>query len=221
MPEFLDGWRSLAVSPDMIYTGFLGNGRQAELLAELIAEHPHSLTVVDPVMGDNGSLYGCYNDSFVGDMRKLARTAHVLLPNKTEFCLLAGKPAKDEFSLNHDEILPLALQIDAPRLKNIVITSVASNREANGMCNVLVDVEAKTITELPCRNSGVSYSGSGDLFASIICGLLANGAGLPEAVEKAAGFVSDAVDDMPDGADTRFGIRYEHLLAKFAFMEVK
>lgn len=213
MPAYMSAWGSLKLAPDMIYTGFLGNGRQAHLLSGFIGEHDGALVVVDPVMGDNESIYGCFDDAFVKDMCELASHANILLPNATEFNLLCGRMPAQAFPRTYDEILELALKIEAPRLKHIVITSGISG---SGSCNILVDIQSKSVRGIPCAHSGVSYSGAGDLFASVLCSLVAYGRDISEAVKLAADFVSAAVDNTPNDADTRYGVNYEPLLAKFA-----
>lgn len=215
LPAFIEAWDSLDLKPDMIYTGFLGNGRQAKMLVELTRRYSGALVVVDPVMGDNGRIYSCYDDKFAEDMRELANHADILLPNTTEFNLLCGRSPAHSFPESDSGLLSLSLQLarGSPKLKYIVITGVNS---PDGMCNVLLDVEKSGILRIPCRHSGASYSGSGDLFASILCSLIQNGRDIADAIKISADFVSSAVDTMPKDADTRYGICYEPLLANFA-----
>lgn len=213
MPAYMSAWKGLGLKPRMVYTGFLGNGRQAHLLAELIEEYEDALIVVDPVMGDNASVYGCFGEDFIKDMRELAGRANILLPNLTEFNLLCERPLAQALPQDGGEILELARKIKATRLEYIVITSGIGN---NGSCNVLVDMKAGRVNAIPCENSGVSYSGAGDLFASVLCALVANGRDIAAAVRLAADFISAAVKNTPKDSDTRYGINYEPLLAEFA-----
>ena len=211
MPDYINGWKRLNFTPDMIYTGFLGCGRQPEILSGFIKEHSGALVVVDPVMGDNGALYECFGAQYVQSMRKLVKTAHILVPNLTEFNLLCGFPLWEKPVENHSGLLSLAMEIDAPRLRYIVVTSAVSGGKH---CNLLIDVKNKAVAEIPCRNSGVSYNGTGDLFASVLCGEIANGADIKTAVLRAGDFVADCIEAMPPDADARLGIGYERNLVK-------
>lgn len=206
MPAYLKGWHSLGISPDMIYTGFLGNGKQAELLKGLIAEHPKATVVIDPVMGDCGKLYPCYGADFVADMRSLAASAHILLPNATEFNLLAGLPPERELPDSCDVLLDIISGLKAQRLEYIVITGARPGQ------NLLIDIAEKKVTVLDYRDNGIFYSGTGDLFASALCGLLLCKIPIADAVKLAAGFVSDAAYSTLADADTRMGAVYEPLL---------
>lgn len=206
MPAYLEGWRALEISADMIYTGFLGNGKQVDLLRGLISEHPGAAVVVDPVMGDRGELYSCYGEDFVADMRRLVSMAHILLPNATEFNLLAGLPPARRLPDSDAELLRLARGLNAPDLKYVVVTSAWPAR------NLLIDVHMEKTAVLNFRDSGVVYSGTGDLFASVLCGFMLNKIPVADGARLAAKFVSDAAHFTPAGADTRMGAAFEPLL---------
>ena len=213
LTDYINGLKRLNLSPDMIYTGFLGSNSQPEILAGFIKEHGGALVVVDPVMGDNGALYDCFDAEYVKNMRKLVKTAHILLPNLTEFNLLCGFPLWEKPVENHSGLLSLAAEIDAPLLQYIVVTSAVSGGKP---CNLLIDVKNKDVTEIPCRNNGGAYNGAGDLFASVLCGKLLNGADIKDADMTAGNFVADSIEAMPPGLDTRLGIDYEKHLIKLA-----
>lgn len=210
MPEYLNGWRAMGISPDMIYTGFLGNAKQAELLLGFIAEHPGASVVVDPVMGDRGELYPCFDESFAAGMRSLAASAHILLPNITEFNLLARLPPSRPLPESETEILELAREFGGPNLEYVVVTS------ARRGCNLLLDMAAEKVTAMDFRDNGTAYSGTGDLFASALCGLLLDEIPVADAAKLAAGFVADAAHATPPDTDTRMGAEFEPLLRQFA-----
>ena len=43
-----------------------------------------TIVVVDPVLGDNGALYGCFTEEYVQAMRALCESAQLITPNRTE-----------------------------------------------------------------------------------------------------------------------------------------
>jgi pyridoxine kinase len=210
IPEYLEGWRGLGMAPALIYTGFLGSGAQPALMEALAAAYPEAKCVVDPVMGDGGALYPCFDETFAAAMARLAKSAHILLPNVTEFNILAGR---DPASALPEDVLAAAKAIGSEKLEAIIVTSAGT---AADMHNLLIDLQNGAVTKVPGRNTLVHFSGAGDLFASALCGLILNGLGLAEAVRLSADFVADSVALSPNGHDPRLGAPYEKILARFA-----
>ena len=61
--------------------------------------------------------------------------------------------------------------------------------------------------------TGGSYSGTGDILASVVCGNVVNGKGLTEAVEIAVKFINRAIEDTyKDKTDRNDGINFEKYL---------
>ncbi len=218
MREYISGWEGMDLSPAMIYTGFLGNAGQVGPLKELIWQYPDALCVVDPVMGDDGKLYPCFDESFAKAMRELAKSAHILLPNMTEFNLITGADPEAPLPDELDSLVSRAAHAGSERLEYVVVTSAKKNlkRDERALCNLVIDLKSATVTELECRGDHVHYSGTGDLFASCVCALLLNGYGMVESARRAAEFVSGAVELVPQDHDPRLGIPYERVLSDFA-----
>ena len=80
MREFIAHWKRLNVKFDCIYTGFFSSIEQMEISAQFIRDFGGDgcLIIVDPVLGDDGALYGCFSDDFVAHMRALCRLAEVV-----------------------------------------------------------------------------------------------------------------------------------------------
>jgi pyridoxine kinase len=218
LPEYLEGWRGMNLAPDLIYTGFLGSEAQPALMEALIAAYPEARCVIDPVMGDGGALYPCFSENFAKAMKKLAKSAHILLPNATEFNILAGRAPDSALPESDEGLLAAAKGIGSEKLEAIVVTSAGA---APDMQNLLIDTRNDAVTKIPGRNTLVHFSGAGDLFASALCGLILNGLELAEAVRLSADFVADSVELAPQGHDPRFGAPYEKILASFALNSMK
>ncbi|MDY5742160.1 MAG: phosphomethylpyrimidine kinase, partial [Lachnospiraceae bacterium] len=62
LSAYLDGWRAADLSFDGIAAGFLGSGRQVDILSGFIREFrkPDTAVIIDPVMGDHGHLYSTH-----------------------------------------------------------------------------------------------------------------------------------------------------------------
>ena len=93
MKRIIANWKSQGFRFNAFYTGYLGSPEQVQIVEDLIRDfrRPTDLTVVDPVLGDNGKLYKGMNEEMVNQMRGLIRLADVITPNMTEMFLLLGE----------------------------------------------------------------------------------------------------------------------------------
>ena len=82
MELIMDEWKKTGFTPDGVYTGFLGDARQVDLILKFVdmfcTEGTHIL--VDPVMGDRGETYKTYSETLCEKMRTLVREATVITP---------------------------------------------------------------------------------------------------------------------------------------------
>lgn len=203
---YLEGWSGIGLQPDLIFTGFLGGVKQPPLIRAYIERHPGAVTVIDPVMGDFGALYPCYPAAYIDCMRELAKTAHILTPNPTEFALLTSASPVDPLPRSEEALLEMAASLEADRLRQVVITG---NCGAGGMENTILHLVESRVEHIPCVHTGVSYSGSGDLFASILCGGVAAGLDFSKTVKMAGDFLSAVAHATDPDADPRLGMAYE------------
>lgn len=89
---YLDAWKKIGNSVDAVYSGFLGSAQQVGIIERLYRDYPRALRLVDPVMGDNGSMYPTYTQEMCEAVKRLVPGADVLMPNLTEASLLTGIP---------------------------------------------------------------------------------------------------------------------------------
>ena len=94
---------------------------------------PDNLTVVDPVMGDNGSLYSTMNPAIVGEMRRLIGKADIITPNFTEAALLLNEPYREPVSYTHLDVYKRqvrhsAAAPDSSRLMNLLMVTATDCR---------------------------------------------------------------------------------------------
>ena len=92
IPAILRHWKSLGIQFDFIYSGYLGNIAQIEMVENIKNQFlaDGGIFVVDPVMGDSGKLYAGFTDEYVERMKALCKQADYILPNVTEACYLAN-----------------------------------------------------------------------------------------------------------------------------------
>ena len=180
MGEFADHWKRLGLKFDCIYTGFFGSAEQLELAERFIDDFADdgTLVVVDPVLGDNGSLYGCFTQDFVTKMRRLAARADIITPNRTEAALLTGLPADT----------PAEDLLAALGNKSVVITGVRAGDEIGYLARL-----GGERVRIMNPYADISLHGTGDVFASALCGALLAGHGEGAALETAAQFCDECI----------------------------
>lgn len=118
MKAFAAHWKKLDVKFDGICTGFFASAEQIRFAESFLRDFggEDTLIVVDPVLGDNGALYGCFSEEYVQAMRTLCKAARLITPNHTEAALLAGCSMDTDVN----ELL------EKLPVENVIITGVAA-----------------------------------------------------------------------------------------------
>lgn len=192
LPGYLDAWKQENVELDAVYSGFLGSADQVEIIQRLYAEYPNVLRLVDPVMGDGGEMYPTYTQELCDAMGALADGADVLMPNLTEASILTGieYPGQDIDDATVTSIIDKLLSLGA---KSVVLKGI--DRNDGKLRNYVATAEdgADGKIELPHEKLPFMIHGTGDAFASALCGALLAGRGLAESARIAGKFVRDAM----------------------------
>lgn len=209
LPAIMAHWRAMHLRFDAVYTGYLASAEQVGLVGALLDgmdERP-ALTLIDPVMGDNGALYAGFSDSFPQAMRALCGRADVLTPNVTEACLLTGtaySPVQDAAQTRRLLERLLELGCRAAVLTGLRVDGdmavAALQRDGTGTL-----VRTSYIPEV--------FHGTGDLFASTCAGALVQGAPLERAVRLAADYVALTLRRTVQAPDRRwYGVNFQETL---------
>lgn len=209
LPAIMAHWRAMHLRFDAVYTGYLASAEQVGLVGALLDgmdERP-ALTLIDPVMGDNGALYAGFSDSFPQTMRALCGRADVLTPNVTEACLLtetAYSPVQDAAQTRRLLERLLELGCRAAVLTGLRVDGdmavAALQRDGTGTL-----VRTSYIPEV--------FHGTGDLFASTCAGALVQGAPLERAVRLAADYVALTLRRTVQAPDRRwYGVNFQETL---------
>ena len=184
---YLDAWRQENVDLDGVYSGFLGSADQVAIIKRLYAEYPHALRLVDPVMGDT------YTPELCRAMGTLVDGADALMPNLTEASILTGRdyPGQDIDDAQVDEILGALLAAGA---KNVVLKGIdrGDGMIRNYVASASTGVAGKQ--ELAHAKLPFMTHGTGDAFASALCGAVMAGRPLAEAANIAGEFVRHAME---------------------------
>jgi pyridoxine kinase len=209
-------WQSLGLTFDAVYTGYLASFRQIGLVSEIIdrLKGPDTLLVVDPVMGDNGSLYTAFSASYPAEMRKLCQKADLIVPNITEACLLLDVPFRPG-PYERPFIYQLLHGLAGLGPRRVVLTGVTfDGRELGAAC---LDTTGDKIDFAGAPLIEGFYPGTGDIFASTLLAALLAGRGLSDACRIAVDFTTGSIlRTKSAGTDVRYGVNFEAGLGALA-----
>ncbi|BBA50646.1 pyridoxamine kinase [uncultured Fusobacterium sp.] len=196
MEQHIAHWKKLGLEFDCIYSGFLGSPRQIKIVADFVDffGHKNNLTVIDPVLGDNGRLYGTMGKEMVEEMKKLIGKADIITPNFTEVTFLLDKEYKKEIS--EAEIKEWLIELAAIGPKIVIATSVPDedSHSTDRKTNVVAyDRENNVFWKVSCKYIPASYPGTGDAYTSVVIGSLLQGDSLPIAIERGVQFITQCI----------------------------
>lgn len=213
MKKIIAHWKELHLTFDGIYSGFLGSPAQIGLVSEFIADFKRTGTLicVDPVMGDHGRMYSLYTDELIAGMRKLIGCAHVITPNLTEACLLAGvdyNPRPDEKTLTK-----LAKELFLLGPASVVITGIEGESRMDTAVFEKGGADGPHILSTG-RVEG-DYPGTGDFFASLLVGEILRGKPLLTGVKRAAFLTAEVIEKTKsEKTPPREGLSFEERLSQ-------
>ena len=219
-------WEKMDVHFDGIYTGFAGNEAQIRQMLRFLDTFykKGAFLLVDPIMGDEGKIFSIFTPELLAGMKELAGEADLITPNLTELCLLTGTDYRMlEQMTDEKHLVTIAEQMGQNFLrkgsnshvkKAVVVTGIRFKDEKTGAMKIGNLVVTKRQTKLLAfPYIGGSFSGTGDLFASILAGGMARGEDLFETVELAGTLIGAAMADAAEEKVPRNeGANYEKYL---------
>lgn len=219
MQPIADHWKKLNIEFDAVYSGFLGSSDQVEIVRRFIDDFrlpsEDQLILVDPVMGDDGELYGPITSDMVQEMRRLVEKADIITPNITEAALLLERDYRESVTITEIKQWLADLSEIGPRM--VVITSVRTDEKPDISTVVAYDRKDGRFWKVDCDFVPAFYPGTGDLFASVLLGSLLQGDNLPIAIERAVQFVSISIRaSFGHQADHRDGVLFERVLGNLS-----
>lgn len=191
IPLIKEHWKKENFEFQAIYTGYLGNVEQIEMVKEFIQtfKTPKNLVIVDPAMADNGKLYPGFDSEFVSKMKELCQMADIIVPNLTEACLLLDIPYKTNYTTKE---LENVLKELAKITKKPIITDISIKNKIGVMSydsiNKIFDSYFRT--KIP-----VKYHGTGDVFASSLVGSIANEISIEKSIRIATDFTWETIKE--------------------------
>lgn len=212
MGRIADHWAAMDLQFDAIYSGFLGSADQVDTVARFFDTFKKSDTavIVDPVMGDHGTAYRTCTPELCRGMRVLAENSDVITPNLTEAALLLDRPYEE---IRQSDAYEVVRRLSLGGRRSVVLTGYSSESGQTGaLCFDRDSGESKAV-QTPREPQ--DFSGTGDLFASVLAGGVARGVPLFQAAQAAADFVRDCIArTLAEGLTEQDGVDFEPLLGQ-------
>ena len=203
IPLISNHWQKENFKFNAIYTGYLGNVEQIEMVKDFINKFKtkDNFILIDPAMADNGKLYTGFDMNFVKKMKELCDMGDVIVPNLTEACLLLGIEYKDNFTINEikDMLLTLSKTVD-----KVVITDINIGNKIGIMSYDGKEYYSYFRTKIPAK-----YHGSGDIFASSLVGCLTNNIDLNNSLKIAVDYTWECIKETYKENKNAYGLNFE------------
>lgn len=200
LPDILNHWEQQGEKFDVLYSGYLGSKRQIDMILDIKHRFlsPDGILIVDPVMGDSGTLYAGFENDFPKAMLTLCKEADFILPNHTEACLLADMP------------YPSCGKSLLKHLSSITKRPIITGVEEGGETAVYtLDKNGDPLRFSRPTVEGF-FCGSGDVFASAFVGSIAIGLPYEKAAKIATEFTSACIArSATEVLDHRYGLNFE------------
>ncbi|OPA74815.1 phosphomethylpyrimidine kinase [Campylobacter pinnipediorum subsp. pinnipediorum] len=212
MDKIVEVWEKENISFDGIYTGFLGNIKQLTKIEGIINKFKNNneLILIDPCMADNGKFYSCFDESFAKAMKNFCKNADIITPNITEACFLTDtKYPKNGYDDKFiDELMDKLKEL---KTKFIVLKGVSYDEKS---CGVLSYDKKENETKSYFHELiDARFSGTGDIFASIVFSKIILGDSLYNTTKIAADFVVDSINlTLKDKTPNHYGVDFEENL---------
>lgn len=208
-----DHLNRLGVTFNVIYIGYLGSIQLICAIKQLIRTFKSKDTIImlDPVMGDNGSLYSRFDKDYVKEMQTLAAHVDYIVPNLTEVSFLTDINYTGEV-VSEEKLSGIFREFNKRYSSRLIITGVRSDESS--MSIVSPEKDGNPAISYTVKSSKKKFHGTGDLFAGVLAGGLAKGVSLEAAVKKAADFTAAVIENtISAGTDERFGLCFESCLS--------
>lgn len=204
-------WQKENFTFDAIYTGYLGSFEQLKIAEHLFDTFGNGQPIiVDPCMADNGKLYSGFTTEFASAMRDLCSKASIICPNLTEASFLLDIPYVG-YTYDEAYIQDILKRLTALGCKKAVLTGVSFNDSELGI--YAYDSEKDQYYSYYLSKFETSFHGTGDIWASTLCGAMALGRRYEEALEIATDYVHECMAVTLDDPDhVSYGVNFEQAI---------
>ncbi|MCR4840559.1 MAG: pyridoxamine kinase [Lachnospiraceae bacterium] len=212
MPGIVNHWISEGIKFDAIYTGYIGDTRQFDIIndARKTLLNDGGLLIVDPAMADWGKLYPALDETIVEGMKKIVRTADVILPNLTEAAFLTGRDYIER--PNKEQVREIIADLSAMGPDTVILTGVSYEDNKIGAAAYCrsTDTYHEYFTERVPKN----YHGTGDVFSSVAVADIVNGKSIDESLKDACEFTVKCIKNTLGDPNHDYGVKFESVIAE-------
>jgi pyridoxine kinase len=205
----MDHWKKEGFTFDAIYTGYLGSFEQLDLAAKLFEDFGEKLKIVDPCMADNGKLYPGFTPEFASAMAKLCAKGDVIVPNLTEASYLLNIPYKTEYDEAYVQDVLHALTALGCRIAVLTGISLEKGKLGAYAYDSISDEYYQYYTEEEPEH----FHGTGDIWASTLCGALVNGKSFADSLKIACDYVKECIHlTIAEPDHNTYGVNFEQAI---------
>lgn len=187
-------WKEQNIEFDAMYTGYLGSIEQIELCRKIFTDFKkeNNFILIDPVMADNGVLYKGFTQDFANNMASLCSLADIVVPNLTEASFMLNIPYIEK-GYTEDYIKDILVRLTDLGSKIAILTGVSFEEGKLGIYGY--DSERKEFFSYYSKHLPVKFHGTGDIFASTLCGALARGKTLKQASKITVDYTVKCIEE--------------------------
>lgn len=197
--DYKKAWEENQVTLEGIYSGYFPCAEALAQFTSCFLAKGDVLYINDPVMGDLGQPYSNCDNRMIEAMKDAVSHAFVTTPNLTELCLLTDTPFQqldDCKEIKHKLafVEQMAKNLMDSGVKNVIVTGIKDNSakcKADKIYNVLVCSTHTKICEKDLQKG--DFSGTGDIFSSILAGCIFKGKSIEFGEEKATEIIEKAI----------------------------
>ena len=205
-------WKEQNISFDAIYTGYLGSFKQLDIVSEIIEQfkNENNFILIDPVMGDNGVLYKGFDKEFARSMAKLCKKADIIVPNLTEASFMLDIPYVAN-GYSEDYVKDILHKLTDLGSKRAVLTGVNFGDGKLGVYGY--DSKHNQYFKYFREHIPKSFHGTGDVFASSLCGALSIEKSFEESLKIAVDFTIESIAQTLNNPNHNwYGVEFEKAL---------
>ena len=164
------------------------------------------LKIVDPCMADSGKFYPGFTQDFADAMAELCAHADLICPNLSEASFLLHEPYRSTYDETY--IKDILKRLSDLGCSTAVLTGVSFEEGKIGA--FAYDRKTDTYTSCFTSEEKEHFHGTGDLWASALCGALVNGLDLHHALMTACEFIREAIHlTLMEPDHNTYGVNFE------------
>ena len=179
LSSFSNAWVKQDINFDLIYTGFFKDYKQINETIDIVNKFDTTL-LVDPILGDNGKRFSCFDDKYQESLLMLVNKADIITPNLTEATLLTNS------NINED---PYTI-INKFKNEYVIITGIKKEDKIGYLVKENNDIYEYY---LPYIDSDIKFHGTGDVFVSSLIGNLLSNNSFKDSFINAANFTNKCI----------------------------